>query len=70
MWNKIKNMFSSNCKESLKDLEDAVRTLVIENELLKERLVDKQEQINKTNSYYKKKIYNMKNKDKKPKKEN
>lgn len=45
--------------------EEDLEKLVKENEDLKQKLIEKQEQINKTNAFYKKKIYKMKNPDKK-----
>jgi hypothetical protein len=46
----IRNIFSSNNTEQLE----------LENKQLKEKLVEKQEHINKTNAYWKKKIYESK----------
>lgn len=40
---------------------EEIKKLKQENDELKAKLVEKQEHINKTNSYYKKKIYAMKN---------
>jgi len=50
--NLLKKLLCKNCSEALK-------TATKENEELKKQILEKQEQINKTNSYYKRKIYNM-----------
>lgn len=42
-----------------KECSNTVDALKQENEDLKLKILEKQEQINKTNSYYKKKIHNM-----------
>ncbi len=60
MLQKIKNLFKSTCEDELKQLEMNVKELVDEVVSLRVKLEEKQEQINKTNSYYKKKLYNMK----------
>lgn len=43
--------------------EEDVERLTHENEKLKQKLVEKQEHINKTNAYYKKKMHQLKKKD-------
>lgn len=45
------------CKRQTQELEK----LKEENKVLKQKLEEKQEHINKTNSYYKKKLYALKN---------
>ena len=47
----IKNIFSSDVN---------AEQLELENKELKEKLVEKQEHINKTNAYWKKRIYELK----------
>lgn len=43
--------------------EEDIDKLNEENKQLKQKLIEKQEQINKTNAYYKKKMYGMKKKE-------
>ncbi len=43
--------------------EEDIQRLTQENEQLKQKLVEKQEHINKTNAYYKKKMHLLKKKD-------
>lgn len=42
--------------------EEDIERLTQENETLKQKLVEKQEHINKTNAYYKKKMHHLKKK--------
>ena len=53
----LENFF---CKKKIEE----IKKLKEENEELKQKLIEKQEHINKTNSYYKKKLYEI-NKSKK-----
>ena len=48
----IDKLRGSNCEEDIERLAQ-------ENEELKQKLVEKQEHINKTNAYYKKKIHHL-----------
>jgi regulator of replication initiation timing len=59
--NLLKKVFCSECINT-------IDRLTLENQDLKLRLVEKQEHINQTNAYYKKKMHEMK-KTTKPKKE-
>lgn len=56
----IKNLFTG-CSEKVKTLENENTQLRKEVEGLNEKVLERQEQINKTNAYYKKKMYNLKN---------
>lgn len=42
-----------------KDKDDAITALATENQVLKEKLQEKQKVINDTNAFWKKKIYNL-----------
>jgi hypothetical protein len=53
--NLLKKLFNTDCSKKLEELQK-------ENDDLKIKILEKQDQINKTNSYYKKKIYDMKKK--------
>jgi len=55
----IKNLFKG-CSDKVKELKDENILLRKEMEGLNEKVLERQEQINKTNAYYKKKIYNLK----------
>jgi predicted RNase H-like nuclease (RuvC/YqgF family) len=50
----LEGLFCKKQTEKLEKLEE-------ENKALKQKLEEKQEHINKTNSYYKKKLYALKN---------
>ena len=52
----IKNLFSNKCEDLAK-----------ENEELKQKLIERQEVINQTNAYWKKKLYTLQSKNKKKK---
>jgi hypothetical protein len=52
----IKNLFSNKCEDLAK-----------ENEELKQKLIERQEVINQTNAYWKKKVYTLQAKNKKKK---
>ena len=52
----IKNLFSNKCEDLAK-----------ENEELKQKLIERQEVINQTNAYWKKKMYTVQSKNKKKK---
>ena len=45
-----------------KDKQRQIKSLKDENDSLKQKLLDKQEQINKTNAYYKRLMHNKKQK--------
>lgn len=51
----IDKLKGSSCEEDIEHLTQ-------ENEILRQKLVEKQEHINKTNAYYKKKIHLLKKK--------
>ena len=56
-------MFTKWIKKLQNPCEEDINKLNEENKQLKQKLIEKQEQINKTNAYYKKKMYNMKKKE-------
>lgn len=52
MFKKLISKLKNSCEEDIERLNE-------ENKMLKEKILEKQEQINKTNAYYKKKLRNL-----------